>query len=95
MNKEEKALTLIKQCLKELEAEIERHGHGKGIIGTIIQLRSFKMDLETMLEQLESNQLPPRIKRDFGISYTIIDNWEHGSELGNLLLSTEQAYRKL
>ncbi len=95
MNKEEKVLSMVKKCLKEVETEISSQMENEEINDTLVQLYSFQKDLEKILGQLEKKQLPPRVKRNLGIGYTIIDSWQGNSELGELLLSTEQAYRKL
>lgn len=95
MNKVEKVLALVEKSLKEVEAEIKSYETDKGDCGTLRQLRYFQIDLETILEQLQDNKLPPRDKRKLGIGYTIIDSWDGDRELGNLLLSVEQAYRNL
>ncbi len=95
MNQKSKVLSLARKGLNEVELEIAQQEKERNIAGTLLQLQSFRRDLEAMIEQLQGDQLPSRDRRNFGIGYTIIDSWEGSLDLGELLLSIEQAYRKL
>ena len=95
MKNQEKTISLVRQSLKELQLEIERHANSAAIVGDISQLRSFKVYLEGIREQMESNCVPDKDQRRFGMGKAITDSWPLDSKLGNLLCSAEEAYSNL
>ncbi len=90
MNKREKAIAICNQALRELTEEMDKV---EGTVDDRNQLFHFKMFLERIIRQLESNRLPNRNEREFGMGRAIVDSWPLDSKLGNLLCSAEQAYR--
>jgi len=95
MMKNEKAIALVKQGLKELQLEIERHAEGVGTVGETNQLLAFQVHLEEILEQLKRNKVPAKSLRKLGMGHAIVDSWPLNSKLGDLLCSAETAYEDL
>lgn len=92
--KRERALEAVEQAMSALNEEMARHERGEGRVGNIHQLRGVREQLEVMHRQLSGN-LPPREHRVWGAGRMIVDEWPLNSELGNLVLRAEQAYRNL
>lgn len=95
MSKRERAMAICKQALRELTVELSLQEKNQGMIADREQLVRFERYLERILCQLESNRLPPKNTREFGMGRAIVDSWPLDSKLGSLLCSAEQAYRDL
>jgi hypothetical protein len=88
-----KALALSRHAMELLNQEIERLHRNMNVVGTPAQLATCKQQLQEMIRQLESDCLPPKNQRLFGMGHMIADSWPIDSELGDALLRAEQAYR--
>jgi len=90
----EKALRLTKEALDMLTIEEDRQRNGEETVGTPSQLQKSRIQLEQMLRQLETGQLPPINRRLSGMGHMVGDSWPIDNPLGNALLDAEQAYKR-
>jgi hypothetical protein len=94
MQTREKALALTLKALNLLSVEEARHSQGNATVGTEAQLKSSRNQLEQMLNQLKSGDLPFPDRRLSGMAHMVGDSWPLNNPLGNALMDAEQAYRK-
>ena len=73
---------LVKQAVKELQLEIDRHVKGNGTVGDAAQLRSFTRHLEEILDALENDNITAKTMRKLGMGRAIVDSWPLDSKLG-------------
>lgn len=95
MNQFDKVLLLVQQAQQELNEEFARHQNGVATVGTLFQLQQVQDTLGCIEQFVRNNKLPPTSERSTGMGRMIVDSWPDNSELGNILLIVEQAYRKL
>jgi hypothetical protein len=94
MSTRQTAIELTRKALDMLSLEESRHRQGHATVGTATQLESSRNQLEQMLAQLNSDELPPLDSRLRGMGHMVGDSWPLNEPLGNALLEAEQAYRK-
>lgn len=94
MNKREIALSLVRDAVAAVLGELGLHERGGGGVSNPQQLAAFQKELTRMLSELESSDLRPLSQRSSSMGRVIVDSWPLGSELGELIIRAEGAYRR-
>lgn len=95
MNQAEKVLHLVSKAKSALNEELERYRAGESTVGPLNQLTKVEATLGAIELAVQSGILPPPRDRISGVGRIITDSWPNDSELGNMVLAAEQAYRAL
>ena len=95
MNKQGRALALIRAARTAAEEELIRHREGKGTVGSLRQLEAVCEKLITMEQLVNEKAFPPIAERDQGMGRMVVDSWPMESSLGELVLKAEQECLKL
>ena len=91
----QKILKLADIAKNKVEDEIRLHNLGKGTIGTMYQLNYFLKEIECIIQEVSSQNIPHLEKRrNFGRVIADDSSYDN-SELGDFLLELQQAYRGL
>ena len=80
-------------AIDALNKEIGKHYKGEKAEGHLDQLISFKNCFLDALNKVEKNSLPPLSNRHLGIAHVIVDSWPLKSNLGEILIKAEHAYK--
>gem|GEM_PF-3607456 len=62
--------------------------------GTVEELQSAIIELEQMLCQVKTRQLPEKCQRHVRFAWIVIHNWNMQSELGTRLISVADKYKR-
>lgn len=95
MNQTEKVLHLVRTAQSALNEELARCRAGASTVGPLNQLTKVQATLGAIESVVQSGILPPPCDRISGVGRMITDSWPNDSELGNMILEAEQAYRSL
>lgn len=87
----DKLKKLIKAALIELDRELGLHRAGTGGVSSVQQLERFRVNLQLIHDEVDSNALTGR---QFGMSRAIVDSWPFNSQLGELIVQVEAGYKK-
>ena len=88
-------LSSVVAAIEAIDAELDAHEAGRGRVSNTRQLEKFRVTLESIKRQIESEAVPPRAERLTGIGHVIADSWPFDSELGALILEAEQRYLRM
>jgi hypothetical protein len=95
MNQTEKVLHLVRTAQSALNEEVARCRAGAPTVGPLNQLTKVQTTLGNIALVVQSGVLPAPRDRLSGVGRMITDSWPNDSELGNMVLEAEQAYRAL
>ncbi|GAA2786520.1 hypothetical protein [Crossiella cryophila] len=88
----ESAVTAVRAALTAVEAELDRWRSGRGTVGSESQLDGFQRMLRQMLTHLEANR--PTGNHYPGMGRVVTDSWPFNTELGELVVTAERAFRE-
>jgi hypothetical protein len=93
--KMQSALDAVDGALAAVGDEISEHVAGRGTVGSLRQLKTFRASLVAMKDQIMSGTVPPPGQRLASMGRPITDSWPFDSQLGGAILKAEQRYLKL
>jgi len=89
------ALFQIAEAIRLADSVIEEGGNSLLQSVPLAQLKQFRVRLERMKEEIETDQLPERPQRPEYFSRPIVDSWPLRHPLTQALLQAEESYRQL
>ncbi|NTX79433.1 hypothetical protein FCL49_11035 [Serratia proteamaculans] len=95
MNNKDRAVKTIKQTIIELKGVIITKNNKILSVSSPEQINNFIIIFELTLQNILSDNIPPRNERALGIANVVADQWPFDIELGSLIIETEQAYKKI
>ena len=91
----DKAKSAVLDALAKIDRELEFRMESARTGPSVPQLLHCKSHLQMVLHELETNQMPPKEKRNRGMGRMITDSWPLKNELSEAVLKAEHAYLKL
>jgi hypothetical protein len=85
----------IKQTIDEVKIVLEKRQKGIQGDGSIDQLQMILQNLERIMYEVISGNVPPKINRMSSMGWFITDSWSLSSPLGEKIIEIEHKYKEL